>query len=195
MNENPVEQFFDSVASSWDERECHSRQEKLRLLCACNLNIGDKVIDIACGTGVITSLIHELTESDVLGVDISKNMIDIAKEKYKELKYASFKHIDVMDLDEDNKFDYAIIYNAYPHFSQPRKLSSKLSKILNPNGHFAILHSLSRQELSLHHQGKASNVSRDLDEIVKEAKYFENEFIIEKAYEDDHSIILIGKLK
>ncbi len=192
---NPIEQFFDEQAKTWDDIECHTDEEKKNLLNQLNLKENDKVIDIACGTGVITRLIHEYTKSNVLGIDISNNMILKAKEKYSSESWAEFIHIDLMDLDEGNKFDCAIIYNAYPHFPSPEGLSKKLSKILNPNGKFAILHSLSRHQLSIHHAKRAKNVSRELKPIVEEAKYFENEFNILKAYEDDHSIVILGQLK
>lgn len=192
---NEVETFFDSIASSWDEKECHTTSEKRYLLDLINLKEGDEVLDIACGTGVISELIHEYTNSNVFGIDISKNMIEIAQKKYKDKKWASFKHVDLMELDEEKKYDVAIIYNAYPHFLSPEALSNKLAKILKKNGKFAIIHSLSRYELSAHHSGSASKVSRDLNSPELESNFFKNNFNIIVCNEEEHTFELIGTLK
>lgn len=194
-NMNNIEIFFDEMASSWDQRESHTTKEKIDLLDEVKINKNDKIIDIACGTGVLTSLLHLYSNEKIIGVDISSKMIEIAKEKYKNDNYCSFYHLDLMDLDESNKFDVAIIYNAYPHFLDPDALSLKLSKILNKDGKFAILHSLSRFELVKHHAQRANNVSRTLDSPINESRYFTPYFDIICAKENEHTFVLIGKLK
>lgn len=190
---NKVEEFFDNLASSWNKNECHTQEEKINLLKKVNLKKGDKVIDIACGTGVVTGLIHEYTNEDVIGIDISQNMINIALEKYKNDKWAKFIKKDLYDVND--KFDVAIIYNAYPHFLDVDKFVNKLNDILNENGTFAILHSLSRKELLSHHKAKANNVSRDIEECYIESEHFKKYFNIILATENDNSYIIIGKKK
>jgi len=195
MVKGVVEEFFDSLAPNWDAIENCPKERKVELLRKVGLTKGSKVLDVACGTGVITSIIHEFTESNVDGIDISSNMIEIAKEKYKNDAWASFRHIDIFNLEENEQYDFAIIYNAYPHFLSPEKLGEKLSKIIKKNGKFAILHSLSRAQLSAHHSGKASVVSRDLLPPSLEAIYFSSYFDIEVKEESDNSFVLIGKRK
>ena len=192
---NNIEAFFDNIASKWDDMECHSDEEKIRLLKEIGIKEGELVIDVACGTGVITDLIHDFSKSDVFGIDISHNMIEKAKVKYKDKTYAHFYHRDLLTLDETNTYDIAVIYNAYPHFLDPKALSKKLYSILKENGKFAIIHSLSREELTLHHKGRADSVSRVLNPIEEEAKYFLDLFNVIKAKEDDHSITLICQKK
>lgn len=189
---NEIENYFDQQASSWDKNEKHTEEEKIALLNKLNLNVGDIVLDIACGTGVISGLIHNITKSDVLGIDISQNMINIAQEKYKNEKWAYFKKEDFLSFNE-NRFDYAIIYNAYPHFLDVEALANKLSSVLKKGGHFTIIHSLSRAQLDKIHSQKASHVSRTLSSPKEESKYFNKLFKIENAYEDDHSYLIIGK--
>ena len=87
---NAIEQFFDEQAKTWDDIECHTDEEKKNLLNQLNLKENDKVIDIACGTGVITRLIHQYTKSNVLGIDISNNMILKAKDKSAHRKRRRF---------------------------------------------------------------------------------------------------------
>lgn len=192
---NEVETFFDKCACSWDKNECHSIEEKKYLLDKVDIKQNSKILDIACGTGVITRLLHEYSNSVVKGIDISQNMIDIAKKKYQLDSWAIFEKCDFINLKEQNYYDYAIIYNAYPHFLDTDAFAKKLSEVLKKGGKFAILHSLSRYELQRHHSGRAVNVSRTLNAPLIESKVFEPYFDIIEASETEHTFVLIGRKK
>lgn len=189
--DNRVETFFDSLANAWDKSETCPREFKLSLLNELGIAKGDKVLDLACGTGVVTGLIHELSETEVVGVDISNNMIEVAKEKYKDEEWATFVHADFLNWDTDITFDNIVIYNAYPHFLEPIVLSKKLASVLNKGGRVAILHSLSRKDLSSHHSGRAKSVSRNLMQLSREVDFFKSEFDVITSKEDDKSIVII----
>ncbi len=186
---NKIEAFFDNAAPSWDQKECCSDEIKLSLLKEAFIKKGDRVLDVASGTGVVTGLIHSLSDSEVVGIDISSKMIEIAKEKYKGKEWARFVHGDLFDL-EDEKFNEIVIYNAYPHFLDPDKLADKCYSLLKEGGHLSILHSLSRAELDKHHSGKACCFSRSLEEPLKEAEHFA-QFKLKTAREDDKSFVLV----
>lgn len=192
---NEIENFFDQCAPSWDKEECHTLEEKKYLLDKVQIKPNTKVIDIACGTGVITKLLHNYSHDTVKGIDISQKMIDIAKNKYQLEKDIIFEKCDLLDLKEENYYDYAIIYNAYPHFLDIDALINKLNQILKKGGKFAILHSLSREELKKHHGKRAINVSRTLNSPKEESEAFKQYFDIIEASETEHTFVLIGKKK
>ncbi len=189
--DNRVETFFDGLAYTWDKSETCPREFKLSLLNELGIAKGDKVLDLACGTGVVTGLIHELSDTEVVGVDISNNMIEVAKEKYKDEEWATFVHADFLNWNANRTFDDVVIYNAYPHFLEPIVLSKKLASVLNKGGRVAILHSLSRKDLNSHHSGRATSVSRNLMELSREVDFFKNEFNVITLKEDDKSIVII----
>lgn len=192
---NQVETFFDNLAYSWDQMENCPKEIKLSLLSELGIQPGDKVLDVACGTGVVTGHIHSFSNAPVLGIDISANMIECAKDKFKGVDWASFIHQDLLMWDTDEKFDKVVIYNAYPHFLDPKSLSKKLASILKPNGKVAILHSLSREQLTAHHSGRAEAVSRVLLEPSRETEFFKGEFNALTAKENDCSIVIILEKK
>lgn len=189
---NEIKDFFNSKAEKWDEKDTYPESFKLNLLKQIGLKENDYVIDIGCGTGVITKLIHLLTKNDVFAIDVSNEMIKIAKEKYKDCPYATFKNVDLFSLNGEIRFDFAIIYNAYPHFLDPIKLSNKLYEILNEKGSFAIIHSMNREKLNQHHGNVNHNVCRDIKELNEEIKYFTNNFDIVLVKETNNSIIIKG---
>ena len=84
--ENVIKNFFDKVAPSWDERETLPIEYKEKLIDELDIYEHDDILDVACGTGVVTNLLHKHSKSPVTAIDISSNMIEIAKDKYKENK-------------------------------------------------------------------------------------------------------------
>lgn len=193
--ENVIKIFFDKVAPSWDERETLSIEYKEKLIDELDIHEYDDILDVACGTGVVTNLLHEHSKSPVTAIDISSNMIEIAKEKYKEYKddYI-FIADDFLTHKFDKKFDYIIIYNAYPHFKDPEALKLKIKDSLKENGRFAIMHSMSLKKLNEHHKNVDSSIYREFLSFEEEAKRYEDYFNIEKIVDSDH-LLLIGRLK
>jgi len=84
------------------------------------INPGEKVIDIACGTGAQLFEIAVIA-STVTGVDISESMIDYATKtvKKKNISNASFFVCDATNLSmfKPNSFDVAIMTLALHQFS------------------------------------------------------------------------------
>jgi len=193
MKNNNIKDFFDGLAPRWDEAEHTSDERILSLLERIGIKKGDVVLDVACGTGRITGLLHGLSGADGFGVDISEKMIDLAKEKYKDQKWAHFECADFCEMSGDRKYDVIFLYNAYPHFLEPEKLNEALKKNLKTNGLFAIVHSMGRKQLHHHHEHVPFSVSRDLEQASVEAERFAKDFRILLAEEDDGHYLIIGK--
>lgn len=195
MSDNPLQSYFDSLAPEWDSLEHASPEEVAGLFKELDIRPGEKALDIACGTGVVTGLIHGYTQAPVLGIDLSKEMIAIAKKKYAAQSWASFLAVDFLKWKTSERFDYAIIYDAYPHFLEPELFEKQLAHLLKENGRFAIVHSLSREQLKEHHDGHCPAFSRDLKTPNEEAKVFAKDFTILRAEENNQSYLLMGQKK
>ena len=63
-----IKNYFNSKAKDWDSKDTYSESFKLDLLKETSLKEKDFVIDIGCGTGVITKLIHSITKNDVVAI-------------------------------------------------------------------------------------------------------------------------------
>lgn len=96
---------------------------------AMEIKAGEKVIDIACGTG---AQVFEIAENalNVAGIDLSESMIQYAKKtsKIKNIKNAEFFVCDAANLSvlQENSFDVAIMTLALHQFSP--KLHSPVLK-------------------------------------------------------------------
>lgn len=97
----------------------------------------DNVLEIACGTGIVSLGIAEKVNS-VIGVDISPKMISIAKEKAAKL---SANNVDFETADgyslryEDNSFDAVLLFNSLHIVKEPNVLLAETYRLLKPNGY------------------------------------------------------------
>ena len=96
---------------SYWQKQLYPAQQKLLEL--ANIKKGDKIIDIACGTGLVSFPAVGLTGEKglVMANDISDKMVamgaDIARER--NLSNISFQRMDAEELAvEDNSFDIAL---------------------------------------------------------------------------------------
>ena len=167
-----VIRFFDKCAPDWDADMVKSDEKINRILDNAGVKEGTKVLDVACGTGVLIPYYLERNVGSVLGVDISPKMIEIARDKFEGGK-VSFLTGDVEKENLDRDFDAIVVYNAFPHFQDGERLIRFLSEHLKEWGRLTIAHGMSRERIDAHHKGCACKVSNGLEPAEELAKIFE----------------------
>jgi len=117
----------------YQKASAHQKEWGNKLISELNLKGDEKILDLGCGDGVLTQILSTLVPNGfVIGIDASKGMIEVAKEK--ESNNLKFLLMDIDNLDIDDKFDI-IFSNAALHWvKNHQKLYEKLSLILNENG-------------------------------------------------------------
>ena len=192
--QSAVESFFDALASNWDDWANDDLSFVRSLLLQVGITQGLHVLDVACGTGVIDRLLLDLTGEDVDAIDISSNMIAKAKAKYANEPRAHFSQDDFLRF-KGGSYDFIVIYNAYPHFTDPEALRDALVSHLGKGGRFAIVHSLGRERLNHHHEGISRDISRDLLPVAEEARTFSPAFDIDVLSEGEDHYLIAGTRK
>lgn len=94
------------------------------------------VLEIACGTGLVTFGIAE-TVKKIIAIDISSEMINVAKEKANKLKInnVEFNVADGYNLNyKDEAFDAILLFNALHIVKEPDVLLNEIYRLLKPNG-------------------------------------------------------------
>ena len=128
MNKKDVIEFFDSRSSSWDKEMETDDYKMNQILDAAQIESGKSVLDIACGTGVMIDYYIKRNVSDVTGVDISSKMIEIAENKFKKYDNINFICCDAETYRFNQKYDSIMVFNAFPHFVNPKALIKNLVK-------------------------------------------------------------------
>lgn len=97
---------------------------------------GKDVLDIGCGPGGLTNYMSE-RGFNVMGIDLSDEMLKIAKAKYKNI---TFKKMDMREIAIDKKFDgISLLYSLF-HLTK-KEVEAVLLKyynLLKPNGKMLI---------------------------------------------------------
>ena len=162
MEKKDVIAFFDRCAPSWDAEMIKSDRIIGNILDNAEVDDGMDVLDVACGTGVMFPYYLERNVSSVTGIDIAPKMADIAREKFANESRVQVICGDVEEYDFGKKFDRIVVYNAFPHFPNPRKLIGHLASLLKDGGRLTVAHGMSRAAIDNHHSGEASKISNGL---------------------------------
>ncbi len=122
--------------TGWEEQLWQAQE---RLLLQADLKRGEKVLDIACGTGLITIPAAAIVEDSglVTGVDISEGMLKTAEKRVKleKLDYVAFKRMDAEALElPQQSFDVAICSLGLMYTPDPVKAAEEMFKVLKPGG-------------------------------------------------------------
>ena len=179
MNKQDVIDFFDRMAPQWDADMIKNDTVIGKILDNAEVEAGQDILDVACGTGVMFPYYLNRGAASVTGIDISPEMVKIAKNKFAEEPRVQVICGDVEEASFDKKFDRIVVYNAFPHFSKPKRLIKILAGLLKEGGRLTIAHGQSREAIDGHHQGSASKVSNGLMTADSLKKLFDPHFDVE----------------
>ena len=84
IKQKDVIAFFDERAGEWDAGMVRSDEKIGRILDNAKVTAGSRVLDIACGTGVLIGDYLRRNVESVTAVDISPEMIRIARAKFQQ---------------------------------------------------------------------------------------------------------------
>ena len=191
MDKKEVVAFFDALAGSWDTNQVRNEEVIGLILDLGGVCEGADVLDVACGTGVLFPDYLKKGVSSVTGIDISAEMLRIAKEKFPEVSLICG---DAESFAFDGEYDAVMIYNAFPHFASPLKLFENLSRVLKSGGRLTVAHSMSEKELEKCHSGIAKNVSLPLPSKERLAEMM-NSYVQTDVLISDEKMYMVSGVK
>ena len=194
MRKQDVIAFFDRMAPQWDADMIRHDDVISKILDGAGVKPGVRVLDVACGTGVLIPDYLSRDVASVTGVDIAPEMVRIASEKFPQ-ENVSFLCGDVEELALEGGYDCIVVYNAFPHFPEPERLLRVLSGYLAPGGRLTIAHGMSRAAIDNHHKGHASKVSCGLIHEDALAAMMRKYLYLEVKISDDRMYQLTGRKK
>ena len=101
-----------------------------------NFCIGKEVLSLGCGDGYLEEELASVSKK-MVGIDISKKQIELARKKNANKKNVSFLVADAENLDfPDSSFDVILSYGLLHHLPNPEKAIKKSLKFLKKGGHF-----------------------------------------------------------
>lgn len=127
--------------SSW-KRQLKPAQD--RLVEIADVKPGEKVLETACGSGLITFPVAGAVEpaGEVVATDISDNMVEMAEKMANErqIRNVTFKSMDAENLDlDDSSFDIAICGLGLMYVPDPVRSLKEMHRVLRPGGRAVVL--------------------------------------------------------
>jgi SAM-dependent methyltransferase len=117
------------------------------LLDAADVGRGTRMLDVACGAGVVSGLASS-RGAQVIGVDFSPNMLEEARARYPAI---DFREGDAEALPfEEGRFDAVFINFGLHHFPFPARAVAQAHRVLRPGGKLAFTTWASPREHVLH---------------------------------------------
>lgn len=99
----------------------------------------EKVLDVGCGTGNITTLIADkVPAGKVIGIDFSDNMINFAKQVHSSVSNLLFEQKSVTDIAYADKFNLITSFNTLHWVKEKEIAIQKLFEHLNAQGHLLV---------------------------------------------------------
>lgn len=139
LRERNVGRFYDSLASVYDEvfTDHLLHIEKITELLAekSSGKLGCKVLDLACGTGLLSTKLAG-QGFQVTGLDISSRSLDVLRKKDSRVR-AVCGNVEDLPFDDD-EFDSVVCLGAWRHFDDPGRVVDEIYRVLTPDGDVVI---------------------------------------------------------
>ncbi|MGA2677422.1 MAG: class I SAM-dependent methyltransferase [Methanobacterium sp.] len=93
----------------------------------------NNLLDVGCGTGNLLSVISNKYNVKIAGVDLTPNMLDIARDKLgyqADLRLGDSENLPF----EDYNFDMVICTDSFHHYPHPDKVLKEFSRVLKTSG-------------------------------------------------------------
>ncbi len=110
-----------------------------RVIDAAKIQSGQRVVDVACGTGVLAQAVADRvgTTGLTVGVDINEGMLNIAREKAPEIEWHQAP-AEALPLDDDN-YDRVVCQFGLMYFDDQRAALREMMRVLRPGGNLAVV--------------------------------------------------------
>jgi demethylmenaquinone methyltransferase/2-methoxy-6-polyprenyl-1,4-benzoquinol methylase len=144
LSEPQVQAMFDRIASVYDLMNSvmtaglHHRWRS-RAADLAGIGPGDRVLDVACGTGDLAIEMARRVGADgeVIGSDFSERMLELARAKAPAIR---FEQANALDLPyDDDAFDAATVGFGARNFSDLPQGLREMARVVRPGGRVVIL--------------------------------------------------------
>ncbi len=110
-----------------------------RVVDAAQIGPGQRVVDVACGTGVLARAVADRVGAAgfTVGVDINEGMLLIAREKAPKIEWHQAPP-EKLPLD-DNSFDSVVCQFGLMYFTDQQAALMEMMRVLRPGGNLAVV--------------------------------------------------------
>lgn len=136
-----AEEHYDQLAEIYDKRwKEYNNKTAEEIIKNFKLNDNLRILDAGCGTGILIEKLLKLNPKViVLGVDISKEMLRIAKIRLGRYRNVKLLKEDIENLKLREKFDLIISNSSIHYLYNLDKVIINFKSLLNKNGELILV--------------------------------------------------------
>ncbi|MDR0200094.1 MAG: class I SAM-dependent methyltransferase [Streptococcaceae bacterium] len=136
--ENESRDYYDHIATHFEKTfdGFLSSFFKRYIVRHLKLQPGERVLDVGCANGVLLELLQENTEIDAHGLDISSEMIRVAKARAPQMDFICGRAEDLPFTDKS--MDVVICSASFHHFPHPDSFLEEAMRVLVPGGRLVV---------------------------------------------------------
>ena len=133
-NKKSKEDFSDFI-KKLELQALETAEERIPLYLEAGLKDAGMILDVGCGSGMVTRDIAHLTKGKVIAIDDSKDMIKVAKDVLKQYKNVELRVSDAEKLPfDDNTFDIVTCNLLLMWAKNPQKVVNEMARVTKPGG-------------------------------------------------------------
>ncbi len=141
MNQTEVKSIYGKYSAFYDRVFSQFFFPRIKLgIKKSRIQKGDRVIEVGVGTGLSLSLYPE--GCNVVGIDVTRKMLEKAKEKKEK---HGLSHVDLFEMDAENmtfgddSFDHALAAFVVTVVPNPEKMVAEMKRVTKKGGNIIIL--------------------------------------------------------
>ena len=126
---------FKDFIKKLEIQSLETAEERIPLYLQVGVKDANLILDVGCGSGIVTRDIAHLTKGKVIAVDGSKAMIQVAKNVLKDYKNVELKHASAENLPfDDSTFDIVTCNLLLMWTDSPQKVVNEMARVTKPGG-------------------------------------------------------------
>lgn len=117
-------------------------RQRVAILDTLNLQVGERVIDVGCGPGLLTQEMALAVGENgrVVGIDTSEAMLDIARRRCEGLDQIRIANGDAITIEEkDDSFDAVACVQVLLYVPSVKDAIAEIYRVLRPGGRLVIM--------------------------------------------------------
>jgi phosphatidylethanolamine/phosphatidyl-N-methylethanolamine N-methyltransferase len=145
MNKEEVKSIYGKYSSIYDKIFSHFFFPRIKIgLERSGIRKGDKIIEVGVGTGISLPLYPR--DCSVVGIDLTRKMLDKAREKKERHK---LDHVELLEMDaenmtfDDDTFDHSLAAFVITVVPNPEKMVSEMKRVTKKDGSILIFNHFS----------------------------------------------------
>jgi len=181
MDDLESQRYFNQIAAEWAQRPIEPENDRRLLECLrrMQLDSGQRILDVGCGTGRLFHLIESCTngQSHLLGMDYAFEMTRQASLKSNNSMQIICGDAQWMPFQEKT-FDSIIAFGLFPHIARKEQALVEFYRILKPGGRLGVFHLKGSKELNQLHRNLGGVVHdhrlpapHQMHQLLKEAGF------------------------